>query len=97
MNRRIYITAVIKVKPGYRDKVLETLKNMVQNTRKEQDCIQYDLHEDMEDENVFVFYEIWKHMDGLLHHNLQPYINEFHKMVVKGYVTETKIYKTKKV
>lgn len=94
---KIYITAVIKLKPEYRSEMIQVLMNMVEETRKEEACIQYDLHEDMEDENIFVFYEIWNSAEGLSQHNCQAYIKEFGAMKDKGYVTETTIYKTKKI
>lgn len=94
---KIYITAVVKLKPEYRGEMMPVLMNMVKETRKEETCIQYDLHEAMEDENILVFYEIWNNAEGLDQHNRQPYIKQFSAMADKGYVTETTIYKTKKI
>jgi quinol monooxygenase YgiN len=31
-------------------------------------CIQYDLHQDLEDEQTFIFIEIWQNMDCLKQH-----------------------------
>lgn len=94
---KIYIIAVVKLKPEYRGEMMKVLMNMVEETRKEEACIQYDLHEDIENENIFVFYEIWNSAEGLRQHNRQAYIKEFGAMADKGYVTETTIYKTKKI
>ncbi|SUJ28824.1 Putative monooxygenase ycnE [Sphingobacterium spiritivorum] len=73
----IYLTAVIKAKSEYRDEVLEILKNMVSKTLHESACQKYDLHEDLEDPNRFVFYEIWRDQPGLDMHNQQSYIRDF--------------------
>lgn len=89
--------AVVKARPGCRNEVLTALENMVGKTREEAACMQYDLHEDLTDENTFVFYEIWKDTGGLNRHNEQPYINEFKILMDKGCVTETRMYKTKKI
>lgn len=94
---KIYITAVVKLKPQYRSEMIQVLMDMVEETRKEEACIQYDLHVDLEDENILVFYEIWSNAEGLDRHNQQEYIKKISTMARKGYVTETIIYKTKKI
>lgn len=51
----IYLTAIVKAKPEYREDVLFVLKNMVTVTKKEDANIQYDLHQGLQGENTFVF------------------------------------------
>ncbi|QQT25694.1 putative quinol monooxygenase [Sphingobacterium spiritivorum] len=93
----IYLTAVIKAKSEYRDEVLETLKNMVSKTLEEKACQKYDLHEDMEDPNRFVFYEIWQDQQGLDIHNQQPYILDFVAIVPEKLQEGPLIIKMKKL
>ncbi|MFB6457825.1 putative quinol monooxygenase [Chitinophaga sp. Hz27] len=52
---KIYLTAIIKSKPEFREEVLAQLKVMVEATRKEEACLQYDLHQGIQDENLFTF------------------------------------------
>ena len=73
----INLTVIIKSKPEYREEVKTILKNLVENSRKETACLQYDLHQDIADPNVFIFHEIWKNKEGLELHNEQPYIKQF--------------------
>lgn len=73
----IYLTAVIKSKTAHRDEVRATLLSMVTESRKESACLQYDLYQDDNDPNVFVFHEIWASREGLDAHNEQPYIQAF--------------------
>lgn len=73
----IYLTAVIKSKAAHRDEIRETLRTMVTESRKETACLQYDLYQDDNDPNVFVFQEIWESREGLDAHNAQPYIRAF--------------------
>ena len=73
----IYITAIVKTKSAYLDEVKLVLENMVIQTRKEEACLQYDLHQGIEDKKQFVFYDIWENQEGLNLHNQQPYIQEF--------------------
>lgn len=78
---KIYLTAVIKAKDEHREEVKAVLQNMVEQTRKEDACELYNLHEGTEDKNLFVFYEIWKSKEGLDLHNQQPYIKAFGALV----------------
>lgn len=54
----IYVMAIIKAKTEYQNNVAVVLHNMVKETRKEYANILYDLHQSLEHENTFVFYEI---------------------------------------
>jgi len=78
---KIYLTAVIKAKDEYREEVTSVLQNMVQQTRKEEACELYNLHQGLDDKNLFTFYEIWKTKEGLEAHNEQPYIQAFGNLV----------------
>ena len=74
---KIYLTAIIETQPEFLAEVKSVLENMVVETRKESACLQYDLHQSIENENTFIFYEIWANQSGLDEHNKQPYIQEF--------------------
>ncbi|MGE7776194.1 putative quinol monooxygenase [Chitinophaga sp. NPDC101104] len=91
---KIYLTAVIKVKPEYLPEVEKAVRNMVTETRKEAACIQYDLHQGLDDKHVFVFYEIWKDQQGLDAHNQQPYILEFGNIAQAKLLEPPQIYVT---
>jgi quinol monooxygenase YgiN len=73
----IYLTAVIQSKTAHREEIRATLLNMVAESRKEPACLQYDLYQDDNDPDVFVFQEIWESREGLDTHNEQPYIRAF--------------------
>lgn len=90
----IHLTAVIKAKEQYRAEVLDVLQNMVQETRKEEACKLYNLHQGTEDKNQFVFYEIWKSEEGLAQHNQQPYIQAFGALVEEKLQEKPQIYIT---
>ncbi|RKS97366.1 putative quinol monooxygenase [Chryseobacterium defluvii] len=91
---KIYLTAIIKAKEEYRTEVLKTLQNMVGETRKEEACELYSLHQGIEDQNQFVFYEIWKNEEGLALHNQQPYIRAFGALVDEKLQEKPQIYTT---
>ena len=54
----INLTVIIKSKPEYREELKSVLKNLVENSTKEAACLQYDLHQNIEDPNVFIFHEV---------------------------------------
>ncbi|WP_433902547.1 putative quinol monooxygenase [Sphingobacterium puteale] len=94
---RIYITAILKANALYRDEVLATLQHMVEESRKEAACIQYDLHHTINDENQFIFYEIWESRAGLDNHNQQPYILAFARMAEKKLQETPQIYHMERI
>ena len=93
----IYITAIIKSKPAHQEEVYSVLQNMVRETRKEQACLLYDLHQDLKDKNQFIFYEIWENEEGLYLHNQQNYIKEFGYIVSEKLQETPQIYLTRKM
>ncbi len=94
---KIYITAIIKSKPEYTEEVLAVLENMVIKTREEKASIQYHLHQGIEDKNLFVFYEIWEHQQGLALHNEQPYIQAFIQLAERKLQEKPVVYLLDKI
>lgn len=84
---KIYITAIIRAKEEFRTEVLALLQDMVKETRKEEACELYRLHQSIEDQNQFIFYEIWRDQEGLAQHEQQLYIQKFKTLA------ETKLQK----
>ena len=94
---KIYLTAIIQSKPEYLQEVKAVLENMVIHTRKESACLQYDLHQSINNENVFVFYEIWENQAGLDQHNTQPYIKVLEQLATEKLVGLPEVYLTHKL
>lgn len=93
----LYLTAIVKSKEGNSDAMKNILQQLVADSRKEHACLQYDLHQDQENNNVFIFQEIWENREGWDLHNSQPHINRFisdSADIIDGTVT---IYKTDKI
>jgi quinol monooxygenase YgiN len=75
----INLTVIIKSKPECREELKSILKNLVDNSTKETACLQYDLHQNIEDPNVFIFHEVWKNKEGLDLHKEQSYSLQFNR------------------
>lgn len=93
----IYLTAIVKSKPEHNDVVKSLLMNMAVHSKKETACLQYDLHQNSTEPNIFVFHEIWNDEKGLEAHNSHPYIQEFVKASETLLEDNVIIYKTQKI
>jgi len=93
----INLTVIIKSKSENREDLKTILQNLVENSRKELACVQYDLHQNIDDSNIFIFHEIWKNKEGLDLHNKQSYLLNF-KQVAESLLQEKIIvYSTSKI
>ena len=57
---KLTIVANIKANPDKIDLVEAELRKLIDITRAEEGCINYDLHQDNEDPAHFLFYENWE-------------------------------------
>lgn len=94
---KIYLTVIIKSKSQHTEAVKQKLQDMVIRTKQESACLQYDLHQSLDDPQTFVFYEIWESQEGLDLHNKQPYIIDFGKNVPALLESPPVLYKTRLV
>ncbi|WP_316802246.1 putative quinol monooxygenase [Pedobacter nototheniae] len=91
----IYLTVTIKGKVEKVEELKAILLDMVVNSRREEACLQYDLHQQVE-ENIFIFHEEWASQAGLDAHNNQTYIKAFGEKS-KDLANEIVIYSTEKL
>ena len=77
--KKLTIIARILAKKENREFIkAETLK-LVDPTRSEEGCISYDLYEDNENENLFIFIENWESEALLQKHTKSTHFVEFSK------------------
>ena len=70
---KVTVVAHLRAKAGMEDRVREELLKMVAETRKEEGCINYDLHEEIDQPGQFVFYENWTSAEALERHTRTPH------------------------
>lgn len=68
------IVADITAAAGKTDLVQAELEKLVEPTRAEDGCIQYDLHRDHANPAHFLFYETWKNRDLWQAHMSAPHL-----------------------
>lgn len=73
-DNRVTIIARVKAKEGMEESVKQDLLSLVAQTRSEEGCINYDLHQSVEDKSRFLFYENWRSQEDMQKHLAMPYI-----------------------
>ena len=77
MTESLTIVARIEAHPDKVELVKSELLKLVEPTRKEVGCLQYDLHQDNDDPAVFLFYENWKNRELWRHHMESQHIADY--------------------
>ncbi len=79
MTKPLTIIARIEAKKNKVDLVKSELLKLIEPTRKEQGCLQYDLHQDNENPAIFMFYENWENRElwqiHMNNENLKAYMD----------------------
>ena len=68
------IVASIHAAAGHEDLVETELRKLVEPTRREAGCLQYDLHRDNETPGHFLFFENWESRDLWQAHMNAPHL-----------------------
>lgn len=78
--QRVSVVARLTAKPGLEDRVEAELMDLVQKTRKETGCINYDLHVSLDNPKTFIFYENWVSKGCLDEHLQTPHLTRLRSM-----------------
>jgi len=93
---KIVVLARIKAKQDSAETVKSELLKIVEPTRKEAGCIKYQLHQDIEDPSIFVFYEIWQSAAFLERHKDTDHYRHY-ASTVSGLIEERVVNKLTKI
>ena len=74
---KLTIVAHILAKPDQIDLVKAELQKIIAPTLAEEGCLQYDLHQDNEEPEHFMFYENWASRDLWLAHMGQQHLKDY--------------------
>ncbi len=77
MQSLVTVVAEMKAKPGKEEALREAILKLIDPTRKEDGCVQYDLHVSNEDPGHFVFYENWTSAQHLAKHAASDHLKAF--------------------
>jgi quinol monooxygenase YgiN len=90
------IVAVLKVDPTKLDDLRPLFAALIEETRKEDGCLLYDLHHDNVDPSRFVFYETWTTRDLWQDHMNSAHIRTF-QQASKDAVISADVFEMSKV
>jgi quinol monooxygenase YgiN len=76
-DKRITVLARMKAKPDMEEKVKREIMSLVSPTRSEKGCINYDLHQSLENKSHFMLHENWVSKRDLDEHLAMPYLKAF--------------------
>ena len=91
------IVAHIRAKSGKRDELEKAVLGLIEPTRAEEGCQEYELFVSTEDENQFTFIETWTTPDALEQHLQTPPLQAFFARVGELLDGEPQILKLKLV
>jgi quinol monooxygenase YgiN len=71
------VIAKHRAKPGQADALEKRMIADARKTREEPDALQFHIHRDRFDRNLFVVFEIWRDRNALREHFEKPYVKQF--------------------
>ncbi|MDF1553209.1 MAG: putative quinol monooxygenase [Deferrisomatales bacterium] len=77
---QVTVIARCKAKKGLEERVRDEILVLVEPTRAEPGCINYDLHVSADDPAQFVLYENWTSKGELDKHLAMPYLERFKEL-----------------
>ena len=77
MTKKLSVLAHVYAKAEALEKVKRECLALVAPSRAEEGCLNYDLHQSIEDETLFVFYENWESREALEKHLEMPHSLRF--------------------
>jgi quinol monooxygenase YgiN len=76
-NDKLTVVARIKAKPGMEERARQELMKLLAPTRAEPGCINYDMHQSINDESLFLFHENWTSEEDLKRHLQTPHLQNW--------------------
>ncbi len=73
---KVTVLATFKTKVGMEADAKKAILELLEPTRSEAGCINYDLHQSADDPSVFMLYENWVSQKDLDEHLAMPYVKD---------------------
>ena len=90
------VIARIQAKDGCEDAVATELHKLVEPSRRDKGCINYDMHVSLESPGLFVFYENWESKAHWEHHMKTEHLQEWRENSV-GLVADFELIQLEKI
>jgi len=79
MDTQVTVVAQVVAKEGKESELKEMLLSLIEPSRSDEGCINYDLHQSTNDTTMFMFHENWASEELLEKHLATPHLQEFIK------------------
>jgi len=80
-DENIVLIARLKVKKDSVEAAKKSALAIIQPSRAETGCINYDFHQLLNDESVFIWHETWKNQEAIDAHGISEHFKEFSEAV----------------
>jgi quinol monooxygenase YgiN len=80
-DETIVLIARLKVMPDKIEQTRSAALAIVEPSRNEAGCLNYDIHQSIEDETVFLWHETWANKAAIDEHFATPFFQEFFAVV----------------
>lgn len=77
----IIVTAKITAKHGEKDKILSKSQDLIESTRLELGCVNYNLYASTEDDDLLLMFEQWENLEALESHMQTEHFKAFGKAI----------------
>ena len=92
----VTVVAKLIVNEAALDTVKTELVKMIEPTRMEEGCIEYRLHQDNDDQTIFIFFEMWENLACLELHMATPHFSSY-IAAVEGMIAEKSVHKMTRI
>lgn len=96
-EEKIVLIARLKVKADRIEEAKAAALKIVADSRNEAGCINYDIHQSIEDETVFFWHETWANKAAIDEHFATPFFQEFFAVVGEVAAEPPQINLTRKI
>ena len=79
METQVTVIARLRAKEGKENSLKEILLDLIEPSRRDEGCINYDLHQSDNDSSMFMFHENWTSKEALDKHLATPHLQSFIK------------------
>jgi quinol monooxygenase YgiN len=80
-NENIVLIARLKVKKDSVEQAKEAALAIVEDSRAENGCLNYDFHQAIEDETVFIWHETWENKAAIEAHGASKHFDAFSRRI----------------
>jgi quinol monooxygenase YgiN len=94
---KVHLTASVSATSGNSRAMKVLLLELVSHSTREAACLQYELYQSTDNENLFIFHETWADQASLDAHNVKDQLTAFFKKATPIMDGEINVQKTARV